>query len=223
MSVMRAPNRRLVSERQRAVGEHGQPRRIGPAREEARPVDDLRLAGDDRRHQGGQLRGIEFEVRVLDRDNRPARVPQAEADRRALARVLARRGGSRTTSPRRRERVEHLPRAVARPVVDDDDLPGHGQVDRHQAIDHRRDRARFVEDRDEDREQFRGSHQDCARRSVRTAPARRFCQAVAPVPPRCARRLLLAGVRARDDLDRAGHDRVGAARAPAAESRAGPA
>ena len=73
---------------QHLVGENRQPRRVGAPGEEPRPVDDARAAVENRLHQLGQLRRIELEVGVLDRDDRAGGLREADADGAALAAVL---------------------------------------------------------------------------------------------------------------------------------------
>ena len=87
MSVSRPPNSRLVSSvRNRfAVRAFSGDRRRGI--EEARAVDDVGAAVDDRREQLRVLVGIELEVRVLDQQDVAGRECQAQPDRRPLAEV----------------------------------------------------------------------------------------------------------------------------------------
>ena len=87
MSVMAEPNSRFVSDGQRPVGDHRQPRRVRRAGEEARAVDHVGLTGEQRGDEHRQLRGIELEIGVLDGDDVAARRAQAKADGVALAAI----------------------------------------------------------------------------------------------------------------------------------------
>jgi hypothetical protein len=82
MSVMRAAESTVGDAGQDLVRENRQPRRGRAAREKARSVDDARAAVENRLHQLGDLRRIELEVGVLDRDDRAGGA--READRIAL-------------------------------------------------------------------------------------------------------------------------------------------
>ena len=121
------------------------------AADEPRAVDDRRIAVEHRRHQRAELGGIELEVRVLDRHDTPSRARNPEAQRVSLSAVSIRvndrdRGMGR-------QRVQHRAGAVSGAVVDDDDFARRRKIDREQAIDDRGDRPRFVEDRDDDRDE----------------------------------------------------------------------
>ena len=73
---------------QHLVGDDRQPRRVRTAGEEARAIDDARAAIEDRLRQLRQLRRIELEVGVLDRDDGAGRLRESDPDGAALPAVL---------------------------------------------------------------------------------------------------------------------------------------
>ena len=94
--------------------------------QEARTVDDDALAAQNRRDQIGELRRIELQVGILDRDDRSARLGQARAGSRCPCRRCAAAWMTRDRGCAGKS-VEHFARAVGRAVVDDEDLALGGQ------------------------------------------------------------------------------------------------
>ena len=131
--MSRPPNSRLVVAGQHLVREDRQPRRVGTAGEEPRSVDDPRPAIEDRLRQLRELRRIELEVGILNRDDRAGGPGEANPDRAALAAVLL--GVDDAQLRPLRDLVEHLARAVGRAVVDDEDLARRRQIDRDQPLE----------------------------------------------------------------------------------------
>ena len=134
------------------VREDRQPRRLGTAREKPRSIDDAGAAIENRLRQLRQLRRIELEVGILDRDDRAGGLGEANADRAALAAVLL--GVDDAQLRPLRDLVEHLARAVGRSVVDDEDLARRRQIDRDQPLDDVGDGPRFVIDGNDDRNEW---------------------------------------------------------------------
>ena len=138
---------------QRAVGDDGEPWSRGTPRQKPGAVNDRGRASEYRIDQEGQLRRIELEVGVLNRHDGAAGVSEAEPDRVPLPAVAfdmddgQKRGAGQS--------VEHFTRAVARPVIDDDDLARRREVDREEPIEDPRHRRRLIEDGDDDRNESR--------------------------------------------------------------------
>ena len=55
---------------------------------------------------------------------------------------------------RRRQAVEHPPRAIGRSIVDDEDLARNGQIDGQEPVDDGADGGFFVVDRNDDRKKL---------------------------------------------------------------------
>jgi len=101
--------------------------------------------------QHRNLLRVEFEVGILNRDDRSRRTRQPASDGAALPAISLgkedRRGNAIGFGP-----GQDLTRSVSRSVVDDQDLALHRKIDREQPINHRADGAEFVVDRDDDRD-----------------------------------------------------------------------
>ena len=112
-------------------------------------VDDTGLAAQDRFEEARPVVGVVLEVGVLNQDEIAVRLGQPGADRGALALVHL-----VVQDPHRRvlERIQHLVRAVAAPVVDHNDLEHQRQVDRPHAPDDLGHGRPLVEDRHDDAE-----------------------------------------------------------------------
>ena len=123
--------------------------------EEARAVNDVGVAGEDRRDEVRILGGIVLEIGVLDERDVALEVRDGGADRRALALVLRLEDRLQPIVVVVRglgdELANHVRRAVARAVVDDDDL----LADRHRThvLQDAPQRPALVEHRHDDREE----------------------------------------------------------------------
>jgi len=125
--------------------EHVRSLRAPPA--EARAEDDVRRTPCDRLDEGGDVRRVVFEIRVLDHHDLTVDVVEPGADRGALASVgLSDDGRPR---PRHLPRLEDHGRCVGRPVVDDDHLLV--EAERLDPVEHRPDRRSLVEGGDDER------------------------------------------------------------------------
>jgi hypothetical protein len=174
--------------RQRAVGRVGHRWRAARAAEESRSVHDAGVPRQNGRHQVGELRRVELQIGILDRQNRTLRLRKPQTDGVTFAAILGRvDDGERTVG---RELVEHRAGAVVRPVVHDDDLARNGEWDRFQAREHGRDRRALVVDRNDDGEAL-GQHGRPAPAAsgtraddIRNPPRNRTCPA--PISGRAA-------------------------------------
>jgi hypothetical protein len=147
----RRPVEQVGQRGERAVGGDRHARRVAPADEKPRAVDDVGVAIEYRLDQPRQLRRIQFQVGVLDRDHVAGGRRQPEPDRMPLAAVLRRVHDAQPIHAV--VAIEHVGRPIAGPVVDDDDFAIRWKIDRQQPLDHGADGGGFVEDGNEDRDQ----------------------------------------------------------------------
>ena len=99
--------------------------------EEARAVDHVGFAGEQRRDEHRQLRRIELEIRVLDGDDVAARRAEAQPDGVAFPAIpLGVHDAQPRRSPRGASSTSRVPSLD--PSLIDDDFAGRGEVDRQQ-------------------------------------------------------------------------------------------
>ena len=151
MSVRRPPNSTLVSiVRNRLAVRVFIDTRDG-GRQEARAVDDVGAAFEDRDEQLRVLRGIELEVGVLDEEDVAGGERQPHADRRALSQVDRAVIDMHGQERRKVSLVDGASRAVGGAVVRDDDLHlDSAQVHRGDPLEDLPDGLLFVVDRNDD-------------------------------------------------------------------------
>ncbi|MEN3339457.1 MAG: hypothetical protein V7647_3133 [Acidobacteriota bacterium] len=138
---------------QDTVRRDGRPWCGGPRREETRSVHDVARPVQDRSDERRELGRIELQVRILYGQHGASCPRESLPDGVSLAVVAA--GVNDGHEWQFRQRVEDGAGAVARTVVNDDDLARSGKVNRKQARDHGRDRRLLVEDRNDDRDERR--------------------------------------------------------------------
>ena len=149
----RRPEDDVRERRQPSIREYGQPGSGRTRAEESGAVNHGARSGQDGSHQRSQLRRVELQVGILDRDHRSLRTGEPLPNRMSLPAVpLGMDHGQRR---HRRQRIQHAARAVAGAVVDDDDFAIRGQIDLEQPGDHGSDRCLFVEDRNDNRDERR--------------------------------------------------------------------
>ena len=107
-------------------------------------VDDTSLASQDRLEEARPVVGVVLEVGILHHHEVATRLGQPSADGGAFPLVdLVMHDLDRGVL----QRMQHLVRPVAAPVIDHDDLEYQGQFDRPHATDDLGHRRALVEDR----------------------------------------------------------------------------
>src|SRR5262245_10906188 len=139
--------------RQDAIGGHGDFRCARSSVEKPGSIHDIGVAGEDGGHQRAELLRIQLEIGILNGDDCTGGLFQPATDCAALAAIAIGTNDSDIGSLHRSP-GKHVPGAIGRAVVDDEDLAGNRQVDRRQPIDDGLHGPCFVVNGNDDGEPF---------------------------------------------------------------------
>ncbi len=134
-------------EREKTVADPVQRHHVLALAGEAAAVHDACLPSQNRLEQAGPIVGIVFEVAILNQDEVAARPGQSGADGCAFALVHL---VAQDPYGRVLDGTKHFVGTVARPIIDDNDLEHHGELDGAHTTDDLCHSGALVEDRHDD-------------------------------------------------------------------------